>query len=259
MSGKVDYVFLHGGGQGSWVWAETIAAMRVQAIAAMRAQAPEAIGRVLALDVPGCGVKRGRDTTNTGIDDIAAELLADITAAGLQNPVLVGHSQAGSVMPHILTLQPSLFRRAIYISCSVPLPGQTVIAMIGAGVHGANPDEVGWPLDPQTHSLAERAERMAACFCNDMNPEETAVFLAKLGPDAWPTASYTHTGWRHEQLGAVPASYVLCLRDGILPVPWQEIFAARFKTGRTIRLDAGHQAMTTRPHALAEILRHEAG
>jgi len=240
------YAFLHGGGQGGWVWDETIAAMRAQGAGA----------KMLALDVPGCGVKRGRDTSGIGVDDIAAELLADITAAGLSDVVLVGHSQAGSVMPHMLTLQPGLFRRAVYISCSVPVPGQTVVSMIGDGVQGANPDEVGWPLDPQTYTMAER---MVACFCNDMGAEETAAFMGRLGADAWPMASYAHTDWRQDQLGAVPSSYVLCLRDGILPVNWQELFARRFKTERTVRIDAGHQAMTTRPHTLAEILRHEAG
>lgn len=251
-----DYAFLHGGGQGSWVWEQTIAAMRVQSRAAMRAQAPDAIGRVLALDVPGCGVKRGRDTANISIDDIAAELLADIEAAGLRDVVLVGHSQAGQPMPHMLERQPALFRRAVYITCSIPLPGQTVLGMVGNSVHGANPEEVGWPLDPQIHSMEER---MAACFCNDMSPEEATAFMSLLGKDAWPMASYTHTDWRQGQLGAVPASYVLCLRDNILPVPWQETFAARYKTERIIRIDAGHQPMTTRPHSLAEILRHEAG
>jgi hypothetical protein len=51
---------------------------------------------------------------------------------------------------------------------------------------------------------------------------------------------------------------VVCLKDNILPVRWQEIFAERFKAERLARIDAGHQAMNTRPHALAEILRHEA-
>jgi pimeloyl-ACP methyl ester carboxylesterase len=247
MSGPVDYAFLHGGGQGSWVWAETIAAMRQQA--------PDAVGQVLTLDVPGCGTKRGRDTSALGIDEITAELVADITAAGLHDVVLVGHSQAGQAMPHMLILQPARFRRAIYLTCSVPLPGQTVVEMMGTSVHGANPSEIGWPLDPQTHSMEER---MAASFCNDMSAEETAIFMAKLGADMWPMASYSHTDWRQDQLGAVPASYILCLRDNILPVPWQEEFARRYKTERTIHIDCGHQAMNTRPQTLAEILRHEA-
>ena len=42
MANPVDYVFLHGGMQGAWVWQETIGALR--------AQAGESVGRTLALD-----------------------------------------------------------------------------------------------------------------------------------------------------------------------------------------------------------------
>lgn len=247
MSEPVDFAFLHGGGQGSWVWDETIAALRLQT--------GQKFGRALALDVPGCGIKRGQDTGSLSFEDIAAGLVTDIEAAGLSNVVLVGHSQAGSVMPHMLTLRPELFRRAIYLSCSVPLNGQSVIGMVGNGVHGENPDEVGWPVNPAETPMEQRFRTM---FCNDMGAEQADSFMRKLGADSWPVVSYSHTDWRHEQLGAVPASYVLCLRDGILPVPWQERFAARFKAERVIRIDAGHQAMTTKPHSLAEILLHEA-
>jgi hypothetical protein len=48
------------------------------------------------------------------------------------------------------------------------------------------------------------------------------------------------------------------LRDAILPVNWQELFANRLHASRRIRIDAGHQVMNTHPEALAEILRHEA-
>jgi len=69
---------------------------------------------------------------------------------------------------------------------------------------------------------------------------------------------YSATNWSFDNLGAIPASYVVCLRDGILPVAWQEIFATRLKTAEQVRIDAGHQVMNTRPHALAEVLRLEA-
>jgi len=246
MSGY-DYAFLHGGGQGGWVWDETIDALGLQT--------DGGFGRALRLDVPGCGAKRGRTTDAIGVDAIAGELIADIEAAGLRDVVLVGHSQAGCILPKMVQARPDLFRRLVYVSCSSPLPGQTVAGMIGAGVHGANPDEVGWPLDPTTHSMEERYLVM---FCNDMSRIETAAFMAKLGHDAWPMESYSHTDWSYDHLGAVPASYVVCLRDAILPPSWQEEFAARFRCGRVVRIDAGHQAMTTRPHGLAEILRHEA-
>ncbi len=239
--------FLHGGGQGGWVWQETIDALRYQT--------GERAIEVLALDVPGCGIKRGRETGSLTLEDIARELMADIEASGMADLMLVGHSQAGQVMALMAGRRPQLFSRFVYVSCSIPLPGQSVQQMIGAGIQGSNPDEVGWPLDPQTTSLEER---YAAMFCNDMDAAGKSAFLSKLGPDQWPLATYAYTAWTYDRLDAVPATFVQCLRDQILPARWQEVFAKRFKTERTVVIDAGHQVMTTRPHSLAEVLWHEA-
>jgi pimeloyl-ACP methyl ester carboxylesterase len=243
----VNYAFIHGGGQGGWVWQDTIAALYVQAAGKF--------GRALALDAPGCGHKRGRDTTQLSLREVAQELINDIDAAGMRDVVLVGHSQGGQVMALMVQLRPELFRRLIYVSCSIPLPGQTVIQMMGKGVQGSNADEVGWPSgsEAQDHNA-----RYAQLFCNDMNSEMTRLFLASLDKDSWPLQTYAFTDWDTAHLEDVPASYVICLRDKILPVQWQETFATRFKAERSVRIDTGHQAMTSRPHALAEILRYEA-
>jgi hypothetical protein len=82
--------------------------------------------------------------------------------------------------------------------------------------------------------------------------------MGKLGQDAWPGRTMEAFDWRYDHLGAVPASYVLCLRDAPLTLAWQQIFAERLRAERIVRIDAGHQVMNTRPHALAEVLRHEA-
>lgn len=247
MTQPVDYAFLHGGGQGGWVWDETIAALGQQT--------GGRFGRALALDAPGCGRKRGRDTDGIDNEAIAAELIADIEAAGLGEVVLVGHSQAGQVLPFMIEQKPQLFRRAVYVTCSAPPPGVSTIALMGNSVQGQNPEEVGWPVDPQTTSMAER---FGAMFCNDMTPGETQAFMGKLGQDMWPSLTYSFADWRYDHLGARPASFVLCLRDQSLPPVWQERFAERFQADRVVRIDAGHQVMNTRPHALAETLRIEA-
>lgn len=242
-----QFVFVHGGGQGSWVWDETIAAIKLQS---------DGTAECLALDVPGCGTKRGRDTSGVEFHDIVHELIADIEAAGLSDVVLVGHSQAGCVLPRMAELRPGLFRRLVYVTCSSPLAGQTVQEMIGEGVHGQDPDKVGWPLDPATHSMEER---LRACFCNDMTPAETVAFMQKLGADMWPASSYAARYWHYDHLADVPTSYVLCERDAILPAAWQERFAERYHAARIARIDAGHQVMNTQPEALAEVLLAEAG
>jgi pimeloyl-ACP methyl ester carboxylesterase len=242
-----DYVFVHGGGQGSWVWRETIAALRLQA--------GEGAIRAFALDAPGCGTKRGRATEALTIHDVAEELVADLEAAGAADIVLVGHSQAGQVLPLMARLRPGLFRRLVYVSCSAPLPGQTVHAMMGSGAHGADPEKVGWPFDPATAGFAEGFPLM---FCNDMDEAEAAAFMAKLGKDAWPPKTYAAADWAYDDLPIVPATFVHCLKDMSLPPDWQQVFAERLKAGRHVRIDAGHQVMNTRPHALAEVLRGEA-
>ncbi|MFT4048066.1 MAG: alpha/beta hydrolase [Solimonas sp.] len=247
MSEDVRIALLHGGGQGGWVWDETLAALRLQT----GAHGTRDRLQTFALDVPGCGRKRGRDTTELGIDDIARELLDDLTDAGMDDVVLVGHSQAGSVLPRMAELAPQRIRHLVYVSCSIPLPGQTVLQMMGNGPHGSHTDEVGWPADPQTGEVRGRDPRP---FRDDMRDGDTSAFLARLGDDRWPMRSYSETDWRTDHLGAIPASYLICLRDRMLPAAWQETFAARLKVRDRIYLDCGHQAMNARPQALAEIL-----
>lgn len=244
----MDFAFLHGGGQGSWVWSETLDALQ--------RQADGAFGRAIVLDAPGCGAKRGRKTDDLTLHDVARELIEDIEAAGMSEVVLVGHSQGGQAMSLMVERRPDLFRRLVYVSCSIPLPGQTVTQMLGTSRQGADENEVGWPFDPTTTGSV--SDRYPVMFCNDMDPDQAAAFLGKLGHDMWPMQTYGFSDWRHEHHAAVPASFVICLQDNILPARWQEIFADRFRAERRIRVDAGHQAMNTRPHALAEIVRHEA-
>jgi pimeloyl-ACP methyl ester carboxylesterase len=237
-----DFGFVHGGGQGSWVWNETIAALALQSGGA---------ARCLALDVPGCGTKRGVDTSATAFDDIVTALIDDVVVAGMRDVVLVGHSQAGMVLPRMAQLRPDLFAALVYVSCSGPPPGMTTIERMGDSLNGEREDQVGWPIDPKASTMEERFRVM---FCNDMAPAGADAFLAKLGSDMWPVSSYTHRDWQYDHLGAIASTFVLCLRDNSLPPPWQEKFAAAFKVDEIVRVDAGHQVMNTRPHALAEIL-----
>jgi pimeloyl-ACP methyl ester carboxylesterase len=237
------FAFLHGGGQGSWVWDDTLAALRQ-----LTRERP---ARLLALDAPGCGTKRGRETSGLTIDDVTAELLADIKSAGLSDVILVGHSQAGTMLPRMVEREPGLFRHLVYLSCCAPLPGQTIIQMIGGGPHGSRPDEVGWPLDP---AAVTHEQQWSACFCNDMDEATSAAFLARLGRDQWPMQTMSATDWRYAHLDAMPSTYILCNQDAILTPPWQQRFAERLKVGRVVRIDGGHQVMNSRPQALAEVL-----
>jgi pimeloyl-ACP methyl ester carboxylesterase len=236
------FALLHGGGQGSWVWDAVVALL-------------EAGGaRVLALDVPGCGTKRGRDLSEVDAYGVASELLADIAAAGLGPVVLVGHSLAGAILPRMAALAPETISRLVYLTCTAPLPGVSFRGQMGQGLQGAHPDEVGWPVDPASHSADERYRIM---FCNDMDPDFATQFLARMGSDLWPMDVLERSDHRYDHLAGIPSTYIVCEQDNGLPPVWQERFAERLHCQRILRLNSGHQAMTTQPGALAALLLAE--
>ena len=241
----MDLVFLHGGGQGSWIWDETLAALHLQ---------QPGRHRTLALDIPGCGAKRGRHRDDISFPEIVAELAADIASAGLQDIVLVGHSQAGTVLPGLARTLPDRVRRLIYVSCVAPPPGQAILETARAlhATRGAPLFQIlGNPAIPYL-------EQLRAAFCNDMAPAEADAFLARLQQDNWPESALSWTDYSYDVPAAAPATYVLCLSDQILPPDAQRRFAERFACQRIVSIDAGHQAQNTRPHGLAEILLREA-
>lgn len=246
-AGDVDVVLVHGGGQGAWAWDEVVEAL------ARQAGPGDGLGRVLALDVPGCGTKRDRDTAGLDVDDVAADLLADVDAAGVRRAVVVGHSQAGTVLPRLVAARPGTFVAAVHVSCSAPAPGQTIAALMGTDRRGEHPEEVGWVRTGQGPEADRRA-----MFCNDMDPDQVARFGHRWGHDAWPDRCRSaDASWASDPPPGVASTYVLLLRDAALPLPWQERFAARLGVDRTVRIDAGHQVMQTRPHALAEVVLAE--
>jgi pimeloyl-ACP methyl ester carboxylesterase len=238
-----SFAFLHGGGQGSWVWDELCAELTARG------------AEVLALDVPGCGAKRGRDVAALSVADIVDELSADLIAWGKDRVVLVGHSQAGTILPLLKARLGERIGHLVYVSCAAPPPGKNLFELIGSSLRGTNPQEVGRPLDPAT---ATREQMYTAMFVNEIDSDSAARFVAKLGFDQWPMSSMHHRDWDYDHLAGLGSTYVLCERDQALPPEWQERFAARLHCARVLRLDAGHQPMNTRPRDLADLLLEDA-
>ena len=240
----LDLAFVHGGGQGAWVWGETVGALTA---------ASDRV-RCLTLDVPGCGAKRHRDISLLDIDDVARELIAEIDESELQNVVLVGHSQAGMLLPRMVEYAPARFDRLVYVTCSAPPPGTSIMTLLGEGLQGQRDDCIGWPLDEKTTPMTELFREM---FCTGMSSHEQDAFLAKLLHDTWPPRTYDQTDWRYDHLSMPPATYIICERDKSLPRAWQRRFAARLGAERTLHIDAGHQVMNTHAELLAEVLLAE--
>jgi len=156
-----DVVFIHGARQGSWVWRETIAAL---------AASPSHSGKLLALDVPGCGLKSANKKPDFHVIDIVQELANEILEAGIKSALLVGHSQGGTLLPQLLAKTNNCFSAVLFIAAVIPLEGKTVAQTMGSEVHGTDNNAVGWPLPPKT---TDQAALFKAMFYDPVMRDKT--------------------------------------------------------------------------------------
>lgn len=156
----------------------------------------------MAFDLPGCGRKRDQDTSQLTVRAVAEAFVADLADSGLKDMVLVGHSNAGTILPLVAEMRPDLIRRYVYISCIAPPPGESIRGMITKRRAVAATDD----------TLS--GGRLQDMFCNDMPEDYSAAFMAKLGFDKWPTLeALNETDWRYDHLADKRATYVICLQD----------------------------------------------
>ena len=239
-----DLVFLHGGGHGSWCWNPLFAEL---------AKAPGRFGRRIALDVPGAGRKRGQDAGRETISSIARSLNDELRAAGVRSAALIGHSLAGVVMPRMAAEDPPLFADLVFLQTSAPLEGQTIADQMGTGLHGQDPDRVGYPVDI---AKVSGADMFTALFGVDLDPDRLRWLLAETSKDATPRAlveePVSRSGYDPTRFRTV---YVLAKRDPILPPEWQRRFADRLGCAQIVEIDTPHEAFLSHPALLADTLR----
>jgi pimeloyl-ACP methyl ester carboxylesterase len=230
-----DLVLLHGGGHGSWCWTPLLEEF---------AHHPTHFERIICLDTPGAGSKRGRDVDSLTIGDIAHELNDELRAACVNNAVFAGHSLAGVVMPVMAAQDPGLFRDLIFLQTSAPREGQTILEQMH--------EQTGF--EPPSSERPNR-ERFRRLFGLDLNETQLRWLLGQLGKDATARALAYEPVTRH---GYDPSrfhtSYVLAQRDPVLPPASQRLFAERLGAQRIVEIDTPHEPFISHPKLMAETL-----
>jgi pimeloyl-ACP methyl ester carboxylesterase len=238
-----DLVLLHGGNHGSWCWGPFVEALNQQ---------PGCFERVITLDMPGCGTKRGRDVVSLRLDDVVTELNEDLRALGVNQAVLLGHSIAGALLPLMVLAAPQLYSRLVYLACALPSEGQSILELLGTQLHGESPEHVGWPLAPAQTTPQALA---VAMFGQDLSEQTLAWLLSEVSQDTTPPCVATDSINRAGYPGTIPASYIITQRDNILPVDWQRRFAQRADAGLIIEIDTAHEPFVSHPQLLADVVR----
>ena len=237
-----DLIFLHGGSHGAWCWAPLFEAM---------AESGDFGRRAMALDMPGCGSKRGRSAEGKTLAELAREFNEELRVAEVASAVLIGHSIAGALMPVMMAEHPALFSHLIYLAAAAPDEGQNIADLMGRGVHDADPERVGFPLDPMTTPTDRLA---AAMFGADLSTAQLTWLLAEVAQDVTPPALFTEqVRYGHRPAGHL-ATYVVTLRDPVLPAIWQRRFAQRLGCDRVAELDTPHEPFISHPRELSALL-----
>jgi pimeloyl-ACP methyl ester carboxylesterase len=212
-------VLVHGAWHGAWCWARV-------------AEGLEVLGhKVTALDL-----HRGTLAADTrAVQDVIDNTHDDI--------VVCGHSYGGSV---ITGLAPARIKHAVYLAAPVP----DIADPAAPRTASASPAGDWVEYDKDGGSCAILPERAADMFFHDCPAEIAQSATRRLVPQraAVFAGSPATALWRH-----VPASYIVCTKDRIIPEQAQrQMAAARGLPVQT--LPTSHSPFLSRPDLLVRIL-----
>ncbi|MEO8437124.1 MAG: alpha/beta hydrolase [Chloroflexota bacterium] len=225
----MDIALVHGSYHGSWCWD------------LLRPELERLGHRVITMDLPVSDPELG-----------AAAYAAAVEAAleGIDDPVVVGHSLAGLVIPLVAANRP--VRRLIFLAAFLPSPGLSANAQRGTEpIDGRIPpttsewidlgDDV-WMVGPHTATelfFHDAPAALARWATQRLRPQSYRALTETTPLKAWPK---------------VDSSSIVCRDDRAINPTWVRA-AARDRLGvEAIEISGGHSPFLTRPVELAQVL-----
>lgn len=226
----MTYVLVHGGGFGSAAWDRLL---------------PFLPGQVLAVDLPGRGIRADVDLPGVTTRACAEAVVADMVAQDVQDAVLVGHSLAGVTIPRIMALAPERLRAAVLVSAIVPRHGEPVMTTMDPATRAA--------VEPALASgvYSPGAGAGLEMLCNDLDAEQVEFVVKSRTDDSMRLLS--EPADLSGLTAPVPRWYIHLTRDHRVPPALQDECNVHWG-GHRVTLDTGHMAMVANPRGLAGLL-----
>ena len=241
-----EILFIHGAGDSAAVWERQLANLSGE-------------HRVVAIDLPGHGTRLGEPAHSDHTAN-AAEVVRALEAAGIQHPVLVGHSMGGAVA---LTY---LLGSATTGIGSIPQGSVRGLVLVGSGarlrmhptfLQAARERAEAAPEAPLTAPLVP-PER---CLAPNPRPAVLAWLAAQSGRA---TAQAVYADFQAndafdvmDRLGeiVVPTLIIGGTDDSMAPVKFQQYLADNIPNARLVLVpEAGHYPMAEQPAAFDRAL-----
>lgn len=230
------FVLVHGAFHGGWCWRAVARLLR------------DAGHSVFTPTLSGLGERRHLMSQDLTIDRLAMDITNLIEVEDLRDVVLVGHSFAGTIISVVADRMPERLAQVIYLDAVTPLAGKSLYDMMPEKVRAArmatlatSPDgAVQVPSPPAVHFGISDGEQ-ASWVDRRLTPHPTSGYASPVnlkGPIA----------------NGVPAAYIRCTAP-VFPVNDPCAAFAAAQPGWTYRaLAAGHDAMISAPHEVADLL-----
>jgi pimeloyl-ACP methyl ester carboxylesterase len=227
-------VLVHGAWHGAWGWAALQAQLDARGIPS------------LAIDLPGHGASTA-DLTDLPGDSAA---VATVVRRHAGPVILVGHSYGGAVITQVAA-EPDItphVRHLVYVAAYalqadesildviLSLPLVTTVLADAIISH----DDGTTTIDP---------ERAVPAFYADCPPAAAAAAVARLDHQSGASFGQKVTG---SPLGSVPSTYVRCTADEAVPLPQQDLMAAR--CDHVVTFDTDHSPFLGRPAETADVI-----
>lgn len=229
-----NFVLVHGTGCGGWVWQKLAPLLRARG---HEVYSPTLTGLADRKHMLNDGIN-----LTTHINDVSNLIFYE----DLSSVILVGNSYAGMVITGVAARITERIKRLIYLDAYLPDDGQSEADLLPAGVFAlrqADAAEQGGVIQPPPPAIFGITD-----------PELVNWVEARMTPH--PLRTYTEPVYiGNSKSLAIPRIYIHCKGN---PATTPDLFLASAKKARNhgwpvIELEAGHLAMLTHPHQLAEI------
>lgn len=230
-----SFVLVHGAWHGGWCWRRVAKVLRA------------AGHEVFTPTLTGLGERAHLLRPGLTIEDFATDVANVIETEELEQVILVGHSFAGGPISEVADRRPETLKHLIYLDGIVLEDGQNVFgkfepAIVAQRIKLARETSQGLSIPPPS----------PAAF-GVIEAQDDAWLKRRLTPQ--PLNCYQEPIRLNHPLGnRVQKTYIACTDPPYEPLVPTHHWVQRQKGWQYLEFTSGHDAMITRPEALAKLL-----
>ena len=247
-----DFLLVHDLGQGSWCWGRVWGHLTAPQEHPPRLYSRGAVGKVVALDLPGHGARAGEDISGFTSDNLVDAVADEVRQRGLRDLIMVGHGITA----------PILFQAA----SKLEEPPKRIVVFAGfIPPRGTSPRDALPPMTRMGFRAVARFTRAGKnglklpkafinrFYCNGMDPFDVIQTIGRFTP--MPLQLFQVRGNLNDVTHSCPVTYVPLWRDRLLSPAAQMRMAGRLEDVELAReVDSCHQVMIEQPKEVADIL-----